>query len=166
MSAKKQGSGLRTFATFLGGVAAGAALGMLLAPEKGSETRRKINDKARDLENDVEGQLGDALAEFGAKSRVTLNDFRKQATELFDRANLRFQEILSQYAVADDILDFEPEEEDLPRPEQTQSETAGKASQTSAKPNGNASHSSGPSTSSSSGKTSSQDESNETGSSS
>jgi len=34
---------------FLGGAAAGAVLGILFAPEKGSELRKDISDKAKDL---------------------------------------------------------------------------------------------------------------------
>ncbi|MFM7218366.1 MAG: YtxH domain-containing protein [Bacteroidota bacterium] len=37
----------KTLLALLGGVAIGALLGILLAPDKGSETRRKMADKAR-----------------------------------------------------------------------------------------------------------------------
>lgn len=48
------------------GLAAGAALGVLFAPERGSETRDKINDSLKDL--------GDALKERSAEQLDHVGD--------------------------------------------------------------------------------------------
>lgn len=54
----------------LAGLAAGAVLGVLFAPEKGSETREKINDSLADL--------GDALKERAEEQFDQLNDFKEK----------------------------------------------------------------------------------------
>ncbi|MGK6350739.1 YtxH domain-containing protein [Parapedobacter sp. DT-150] len=60
----------KVVAALLAGLAAGAALGILFAPEKGSETRDKLNDSLKDL--------GDALKERTAEQLEHLNDFKEK----------------------------------------------------------------------------------------
>ncbi|MES2559380.1 MAG: YtxH domain-containing protein [Bacteroidota bacterium] len=43
----------KTTLAFIGGAAIGATLGILLAPDKGSDTRKKILSKAQDFADDV-----------------------------------------------------------------------------------------------------------------
>ncbi len=43
------------------GVAAGAVIGVLLAPEKGSETRRKITDKTNDYADGLKTKFNDFI---------------------------------------------------------------------------------------------------------
>src|SRR6201991_3019518 len=51
---------------FLVGAAVGGALGLLLAPDKGSETRKKIIETGNDL--------GDSIAEFGGTVKDKFNE--------------------------------------------------------------------------------------------
>ena len=44
---------LKTLLAFIGGAAAGLAVGILIAPDKGSETRRKLLSRAKDLTSDL-----------------------------------------------------------------------------------------------------------------
>ena len=50
---------------FLAGAAIGGALGILLAPDNGKETRRKIIEKGNDI--------GDSISEFGGTVRDKFN---------------------------------------------------------------------------------------------
>jgi len=45
----------------LAGVAIGGALGILLAPDKGTETRRKIIEKGNDLGGSIKDKFGDIV---------------------------------------------------------------------------------------------------------
>ena len=46
----------------LGGLAVGAILGILFAPDKGSNTRRKIAEKGTDLKDNIKGNFNDFVA--------------------------------------------------------------------------------------------------------
>lgn len=59
-------SNSKLFMGFLVGAAIGGALGLLLAPDKGSETRRKIIETGSDL--------GDSIAEFGDSVKDKFNE--------------------------------------------------------------------------------------------
>jgi gas vesicle protein len=58
----------KVIAALLAGIAVGAALGMLFAPEKGSETRDKLNDALKNL--------GDAIKDRAAEEIDNLTDFK------------------------------------------------------------------------------------------
>ena len=60
----------KVVAALLAGLAAGAALGILFAPDKGSETREKLNDSLKDL--------SDALKERTSEQIEHLNDFKEK----------------------------------------------------------------------------------------
>jgi gas vesicle protein len=55
------------FVGLLAGIAAGALLGVLFAPEKGVETRRKISKKSKDFVDDVKNKYDDFVRGFGEK---------------------------------------------------------------------------------------------------
>ncbi|HVU98200.1 MAG TPA: YtxH domain-containing protein [Puia sp.] len=51
---------------FIAGAAIGGALGILLAPDKGSETRRRIAERG--------SEIGDSIADFGESVKEKFND--------------------------------------------------------------------------------------------
>jgi len=62
-----------TFFALLGGVAAGLAVGILLAPDKGEETRKKIKQTAGDCVDKVKEKISDIRASKEAEEDVEPN---------------------------------------------------------------------------------------------
>ena len=58
----------------LAGVAAGALVGILFAPDRGSETRKKVAQKGKDLVGELEETLTTFLAEVTVKFESALKD--------------------------------------------------------------------------------------------
>ena len=76
----------------LAGLAAGAVLGILFAPDKGSETRDKLNESLADL--------GDALKERAEEQFDQLNEFKEKILSA----------VKSKLSKAEDIIEEEIEE--------------------------------------------------------
>ena len=51
----------KTLFGFIAGAAVGAALGILFAPDKGTETRRKISEQTNDLADNIKGKFTDLV---------------------------------------------------------------------------------------------------------
>lgn len=73
----------------LGGIAAGAMLGILFAPEKGSKTRKRIINKGTDYVDDLKGKFDNVLGTMTKKYEKLLKEgehFISNKKDSFDTA--------------------------------------------------------------------------------
>lgn len=66
------------------GAALGASLGVLFAPDKGSETREKLAEGARDVASDVKKKVKDETYSFRNKAEAFAERADRKATEVME----------------------------------------------------------------------------------
>ena len=76
----------KVVAALLAGLAAGAVLGVLFAPEKGTDTRDKLNDSLADL--------GDAIKERAEEQMDQLNDFKEKVLAAVKTKGAKIEDII------------------------------------------------------------------------
>lgn len=66
--------GTKLIGAMLLGVAIGGALGILFAPDKGSETRKKISTKGNDLTSAIKDKFGEFVDKFKKEMETVQDD--------------------------------------------------------------------------------------------
>lgn len=74
-------SGSKVLLGVLAGAAAGAILGVLFAPEAGTETRRRLGEGSRDVANNLKSRFSDLVDNIADKYESA----REGASDLIDR---------------------------------------------------------------------------------
>ncbi len=74
-------SAIKILSGVLIGAAAGAIIGVLFAPDRGSETRRKISEKGNDLTDALKNKFNDFVDSVSEKFQGA----REKASEMVDR---------------------------------------------------------------------------------
>lgn len=90
----------KTLIGALAGLTAGIALGVLLAPDKGSETRRKIKDTAEDVKHKVQHLIGKEASDLDELERIFQDevdglqeDIRKRVLRLIEASKSLVQDL-------------------------------------------------------------------------
>jgi gas vesicle protein len=77
------------------GAAVGAALGILLAPDKGSETRKKLFDGAKGFTDDLKKKTKEAVDKFKGKADEASDYAEKKGDEYKNKAKNKAEQFSS-----------------------------------------------------------------------
>ncbi len=78
---------------FFIGAAAGAILGILFAPDKGTETRRKIADQSGDLADNLKGKFSDLVD--GVKDKFS--NMKAETEDVVDKGYAAYNRTKSEF---------------------------------------------------------------------
>jgi gas vesicle protein len=76
-----------TILGILGAAAAGAFIGVLFAPDKGSETRKKIKDKSRDYGDNLKGKVDGILSTISSNGKDIIEEGKAKFNQVKEDFN-------------------------------------------------------------------------------
>ncbi len=85
----------------VGAAAAGAVIGMMLAPEKGSELRQKVKESANDFANHIADLFAEGKQEFEnmrKKASKEAGSAAQEASNRFNEAGERFNKVKESFS--------------------------------------------------------------------
>jgi gas vesicle protein len=83
----------KVIVALLAGAIVGAAVGVLIAPDKGSATRKKIAKGAKDLAKDVEEKVKSEIDSLKTKAEEFQHDAKAKFDELAEKAKNKLESV-------------------------------------------------------------------------
>lgn len=83
-----------TLLALITGAAIGAAAGLLYAPEKGEETRRKLGEESRKAQDEFNKKYRETSSNISSKAKQARRDFETRLGETLSSASHKADEIL------------------------------------------------------------------------
>lgn len=76
----------KTILGIIGAVAAGALLGVLFAPDKGSNTRKKIKNKSKDYKDNLKGKVDNIVNTITSNGKEIIEEGKTKFNQIKDEA--------------------------------------------------------------------------------